>query len=58
MERLHLHLAGMLLPVVLIWLAVGVALVSSRASIKNANVSVNNPRSDCPGVADPSWQYT
>lgn len=58
MERLHLSLLAMLLPVVLVWLTLGIAFVASRASEKNANVSVNNPRSDCPGVDDPSWQYT
>jgi hypothetical protein len=58
MERLHLPLLAMLLPVILIWVALGIALVSSRVSIKTANVPVNNPRSDCPGVADPSWQST
>jgi hypothetical protein len=57
MERLQLPLLAMLLPVVLIWLALGIAFVASRASVKHANVSVN-PRSDCLGVDNPSWQYT
>ena len=34
MERLHLSLLAMLLPVVLVWLTLGIAFVASRASKK------------------------